>query len=373
MKEKLKIVFVQAAGSLSETGGFRIVAGYADHLQRRGHEVTLIAPEGGAPKPRTLKGKIKNLFRSKQKPKSVASPPFLENRNVEIKIINGVRELAPADLPDADVLIATWWETGEWISSATNRFKKFHLIQDHEIFPYLPIERVKAVYNLPYYKIVVSDWLREEMVNYDNIREPFFVENVIDYEKFNNSTRKKSDHPVVGFLYSVAQRKNSPLAIETCRKLKKIYPDLRVIAFGSHAPRPEHKMPNWIEFTLKPTGKDIAKIYGSCDVWLFTSDSEGYGLPILEAMASGTPVVATPAGAAPQLVSEKNGAIISHDVDSAVKATQKILELTEEDWSRLSENCVETARRRDWETATDEFEAALLSIVNGKQAEFIKN
>ena len=374
MKEKLKIVFVQAAGSLSETGGFRIVAGYADRLQRRGHEVTLIAPEGGTPKPRTLKGKIKNLFRSTRKPELAATPPFLENENVEIKVITGVRELAPADLPEADVLIATWWETGEWIANAPPEVTKVHFVQGHEVFPYMPLERVQAVYQKPYKKIAVSEWLRDELREHYGINDTFLVENTIDTEMFIPLQRRlKQSQPTVGFLYSVMGLKNSPLAIQTCRRLKNIYPDLRAIAFGSHAPRPEHKMPDWIEFTVKPTSDDIATIYRSCDVWLFTSDSEGYGLPILEAMASRTPVVATPAGAAPQLVSEKNGAIISHDVDAAVNATQKILELTDEDWSCLSDNCLETARRRNWETATDEFEAALLSIVNGKQAEFIKN
>ncbi|WP_411816560.1 glycosyltransferase family 4 protein [Hyphococcus sp. DH-69] len=369
MKDKLKIVFVQAAGSITETGGFRVIAGYADRLQRRGHKVTLIAPEGAPPKPKTLKGKIRNLFRPKWKPQPVKTPPFLRNDDVEIKIVEGKGTLDAGDFPDADIVLATWWETAEWLEDLAPDITKAHFVQGHEAFPYMPVERVHAVYRKPYRKIVVSEWLRTQMRDLYNHERAILVENTIDTDMFSpEHERAKNERPTVGFLYSVMTLKNSPLAIETCRRLREVYPDLRVISFGSHTPRPEDKMPDWVEFTTKPDPEDIAKIYRACDVWLFTSDSEGYGLPILEAMASGTPVVATPAGAAPQLVTDANGAIISHDAASAVKATRKILDLPAAEWSKMSQSCLETARRRDWETATDEFEAALLRIVNGDRA-----
>ena len=38
-------------------------------------------------------------------------------------------------------------------------------------------------------------------------------------------------------------------------------------------------------------GQDLAPLYAGAEVFCYPSEREGYGLPILEAMAQGTPVV----------------------------------------------------------------------------------
>ncbi len=53
------------------------------------------------------------------------------------------------------------------------------------------------------------------------------------------------------------------------------------------------------------TGQDeLSALYSGADVFAFPSLAEGYGLPILEAMACGTPVVASNASAVPEAVGE---------------------------------------------------------------------
>ena len=43
------------------------------------------------------------------------------------------------------MVIATWWETAEWVNDfPASKGRKFYLIQHHEIHPYLPLERVQA-------------------------------------------------------------------------------------------------------------------------------------------------------------------------------------------------------------------------------------
>lgn len=129
-------------------------------------------------------------------------------------------------------------------------------------------------------------------------------------------------------------------------------------------PKRVDKMPEWIDYSLRPTEEKIAEIYGACTAWLFTSKEEGFGLPILEAMASGTPVVATPAGAAPQIVTLDNGALVERDMGKITDAAELILKLSPEGWGKMSAAAFATARRRSWKQAADELEAAFYAALD---------
>ena len=356
----MKIVFVLAQGSISAGGGFRIIAGYADKLADRGHEVTLVAPGGVKQKPKTLRQRFRQL-RGKSAP--LTNPnvrPYLQNDDVKIVVLKDKAVISPSDMPEADVLIATWWKTAEWVHAVEAPCAKFHLIQDHEVFPYLPAERTRSVHLLPLRKIVVSRWLQKEMAESYDINDAILIENVIEKEKFESDDRAMPADPVVGFLYSRTERKNAPLAIAACQLLKARIPNLRGVAFGVAKPKSNVKFPGWIDFHVGPTESEIARIYQSTSVWLFTSNTEGFGLPILEAMASGAPVVATPAGAAPELVNENNGALVGHSADEIADAAERILALPPDAWRKISAAASATAGRRSWDEAADEFEAAIM-------------
>ena len=43
-------------------------------------------------------------------------PSFFDNLPVEHKIIDRYRPVEDKDVPDADVVVATWWETPKWVA-----------------------------------------------------------------------------------------------------------------------------------------------------------------------------------------------------------------------------------------------------------------
>lgn len=359
----MKIVFVLGRRSIDFSGGFRVIAGYADRLCERGHQVTILAPGGAPERLLTLAEKIRRWLSGGAATPEAPSRPFLTNENVNIETIEGKDTVSPTDFPTADILVATWWETAEWVHACVGDCARFHLVQDHEIFPYLPIERAHAAHRLPLRKIVVSRWIENRLVEFYGIDNATLIENAVDYQRFDGADRAKPDQPIIGFVYSGAERKNSARAILACCELKRRIPNLRVLAFGSMPPKRADKMPRWVDYLLTPTEARIAEIYGSCSAWLFTSDEEGFGLPILEAMASGTPVIATPAGAAPQIVTEDNGALVGRDLVEMVDQAERILKLSPEGWGKMSAAAIMTARRRGWSEATSELEATFFGAI----------
>jgi glycosyltransferase involved in cell wall biosynthesis len=72
---------------------------------------------------------------------------------------------------------------------------------------------------------------------------------------------------------------------------------------------------------------EMQKFYRSCDVVLSLSISEGFGLPVLEAMASGCPVVCTDSGGVTDFVQDGVTGLLVTDrsVSEVVAAIERLL------------------------------------------------
>lgn len=70
---------------------------------------------------------------------------------------------------------------------------------------------------------------------------------------------------------------------------------------------------------------ELAALYREADALLFPSRYEGFGLPALEAMASGTPVVGARAGALPEVVGEAGVLVDPDDPNALATALLELL------------------------------------------------
>ena len=116
--------------------------------------------------------------------------------------------------------------------------------------------------------------------------------------------------------------------------------------------------------SLKPPQALIPELYAQCDAWLFTSKSEGFGLPILEAMACRTPVIASRAGAAPDLIDSRNGFLVETKPEAFAEKIVEVSRMHNDDWRSLSDNAYSAAHGYGWDDATEKFEGALLQYLN---------
>lgn len=351
----MRITFVLPHAGLS--GGVRVVAIHAHNLLARGHEVTVVS----TPKrPPSLSRRLKSLVRGRL-PRRAPSASHFDGLDVTHHVLECSRPVTAADVPDADVIVATWWETAEWVAAMpASKGAKAYLLQHDETHLSPEKERVRATWQLPMHRIVVSRWLRELAEREFADPDVDLVRNSVDASQFNAPERGKADDLVVGFMYSGAKWKGSALAMSALERVRATWPSVRVVAFGSSKPPAEVLHDPAFEFHHRPPQDAIRDIYARCDAWLFTSHVEGFGLPILEAMACRTPVIGTPAGAAPELIGEGGGILVPEANAGAIAdAVLRVARMDDPAWRRMSDAAYRTATSYTWADAAARLEAAL--------------
>jgi alpha-1,3-rhamnosyl/mannosyltransferase len=94
---------------------------------------------------------------------------------------------------------------------------------------------------------------------------------------------------------------------------------------------------------------EMPLLYNSADAYLHTSEYEGFGLPVLEAMACGVPVVVNDRASLPEVAGEERVVDIRRDTVDSV--AEHILELLGE---RPDEAALERSERFSWRRTTRE-------------------
>jgi glycosyltransferase involved in cell wall biosynthesis len=165
-------------------------------------------------------------------------------------------------------------------------------------------------------------------------------------------------------MYSQARFKGCDIALRAYEIAKSQISNLKLVAFGTQDPNASLPLPEGARYIKDPPQDEIRGIYSDCDAWLFASRSEGFGLPILEAMACRTPVIATPAGAAPELLATGGGILVKpEDPADMARAIQQICATGNLAWRAMSDIAYQTATRYTWDDATACFESVLKALL----------
>jgi len=100
--------------TLDVGGGIRVASIHARALQRRGHQVVAVVPP---PPPQGLGDRLRALF-DPDTPRRASilnrPPSHFDDSGVELRFAARPGRIDARDVPDADVVVATWWETAEW-------------------------------------------------------------------------------------------------------------------------------------------------------------------------------------------------------------------------------------------------------------------
>lgn len=81
-----------------------------------------------------------------------------------------------------------------------------------------------------------------------------------------------------------------------------------------------------IVFTGVVSGEELFRLYNSAALFVFPSLYEGFGLPPLEAMACGCPVITSNTSSLPEVVGDAGVLVNPYDVNELAKAMERVLE-----------------------------------------------
>ena len=352
------------APALTLDGGTRVIAIYAQLLTRMGHRVVVAVPKPRLPSLRTRVRALRRgvLCDALGQWAERRAPSHFDGVDVEVIRANRRGVIVPSDIPDADVLVATWWETAEWaLAMPRSKGAGCYFIQHHEVFDYLPVQRVRATYRSQLHKIVIARWLADVMrVEYGD-SDVDLVPNAVDHAMFYGSSRRKQSLPTVGLMYSSTPFKGVPVAIEALRILRQKLPSLRILSFGISAHPDFRDLGDIVTYAHSPPQCQIRKIYNSIDVWLSASVSEGFNLPALEAMACRAPVVSTRHGWPAEAIScGKNGYLV--EINNAGGLAERMLDvllMPNAAWQEMSRTATATAKAYSWQRSAELFVRAL--------------
>jgi len=165
--------------------------------------------------------------------------------------------------------------------------------------------------------------------------------------------------PYIFYAGGVEERKNIPALIrayaaldESIRKSHQL-----VIACGRHDDIRQQLQHKKTEAGLSDAecvllgyiGDDaLAALYSSCKLFVFPSRYEGFGLPVLEAMNCGAPVICADNTSLPEVIGLKEAMF---DAESVSSIRDKICEALVDDtfYSRLAAHCREQCRNFSWD------------------------
>jgi glycosyltransferase involved in cell wall biosynthesis len=118
-------------------------------------------------------------------------------------------------------------------------------------------------------------------------------------------------------------------------------------------------------FTGYVPKEDLVKFYNLADLFVYPSLYEGFGLPPLEAMACGCPVITSNTSSLPEVVGDAGIMVNPYDVNELVKVMYEVL--TNEGLKKeLSKKGLERAKLFDWKKTAEETWKAYEMVYHGK-------
>jgi glycosyltransferase involved in cell wall biosynthesis len=129
---------------------------------------------------------------------------------------------------------------------------------------------------------------------------------------------------------SLEPRKNLARVLDAWQQVRVRHRNARLVVVGSssaifRAPDID-KMAEGVQFVGQIAQDELPRIYGGAIGFIYASLYEGFGLPILEAMACGTPVICSNATSLPEVAGDAAVYVDPFDVESIANGILTVLE-----------------------------------------------
>ena len=365
---RIRVAIPLAGFNLS--GGVKSLVSVANAMAARGHGVRILVPDYAATPPAPLHSSV-GLSVLSSGPRWLPTPAR--------KLVHLAR-LALTATAGADVCLANYFTTA-YVALTSKWLRGDRAVLAYNVRGYEPLSHglnadasapsrlVRAglawlSYRLPLQKICTTDWLREQTGD----ASAYVVGHGIDLAVFQPLTPRPplpcageggpgGEGPgkriVVGTIGRLGEAKGYP---DFLRALDLLPADLPIeirIAAPDPVALPE-RFPSSVEHPSPE--REMAEFYGRCDLFVFSSRGEGFGLPALESMAVGCPVVTTDSGGVRQFaVDGQNCVMVPPDDASALARAIEALVREADRRTALRDAGIATAASYSQDAVLDRF------------------
>lgn len=213
----------------------------------------------------------------------------------------------------------------------------------------------------------VSEHLKVQMQKIAPDCNPEVISMGVDTRKFGKQYRVKNyfnqnNKKVILFVGRLAEKKGVSYIIEA---MKLIDAKLIIVGDGPLREKLEKQAKSQgekIEFWGAKTHTELKEIYASADIFVAPSvtakdgDQEGFGLVMLEAMASGLPVVASDSGGISQLITDNvNGLLCEEKNVEHIAETINLILSDEQLASKIICNAAKSIQKYDYSNIAKEY------------------
>ena len=354
----MQITFI--VSSLYLSGGVRVIVEYANRLTWRGHTISIVTPGGTVDE--IIAGELDPQVTVRETVRGWSDTRY------DLGKVLLAWQLARA-VPDSDVVMATQTPTVVPTLIAARflcRGCPCWLYQDYlEMFETRPLERW-LLSNAPKFVgkvLAVSHACRNEIRERSGAGSIVVGEGISHADLFRPRSTVRSNEGTrqILFLGDMRPRKGWYEFLAAAQQVYKEIPNLRLVIVSKDECQIESDVP--FTFFHRPPRDKLAELYATCDVFVSASWYESLGLPPLEAMACGAPVVLTDSRGVREFAANGVNCLMVpiQDPDSLAEAILRVL-TDEELATRIAANGLQTASRYSWDEAVDRFERALSDV-----------
>ena len=339
----MKITFILVGDARS--GGVKAPIQVASLLLERGHDIRLLVNHIKT----SLKESIRALSLRIRYPHSLSWLHLFKGK------IEKFVDLTRCEFENNEIVVAHGW----WAKRELQRLREPKIIKVHYIHGVASRDLVKDAWSENVPKIAVASYLEGVVKEVCNQEVLAVIPNGIDTKEFFPSV-PQNDRDGVGTIFGMSYHKDPQTVLEVLEQLHRTRPEIPLRIFG--ACRKPKEIPCRIYHRL-PSMEKAREIYSRSLVWFIGSRSEGFSVPVLEAMACGCAVVATDCGGPRDMIQDGVNGFLC-EVGNVEQIVEKIQILLEDEVlrKRFVRESQKTIQEFSWERSVDKLEKILLEI-----------
>lgn len=190
----------------------------------------------------------------------------------------------------------------------------------------IPIEKIKVIYLAPAsdFKPQDDDKINETLAKY-KIRKPYILS-----------------------VATQEPRKNIQKLLDVFGKIIENRPEVSLVLSGKYGWGSGFHQPQNVIWTDYVPQEDLVALYCGCRVFVYPSLYEGFGLPILEAMACGAPVVTSNNSSMAEIAKDAAILIDPRSEGQMKKAIEMLMDLNLENYQKMVRASLNRAKQYSW-------------------------